>query len=357
MLITNYTKIKKNPYLKDINYIIQIKLKNDTISKKIKINNNRRIYIIEKLDFAFIEILPKIDKLYDFLEIDENIYQESNYKILKQQYINKSIYLIQYYVFSEKKFNNKLEIIYSMVNKINDKNLEYNSKTKISFQCSPILSLDSLKVIGINRKNIIYNKPEGRMINFKNENIINYFNSINIIYEIKKKENSIKIFGDNFVKTNRNKLKILLSNEKEIDICENINLKENGISISLSNCIEITLIGIMNITDMSFMFYECESLLSLPDISKWDTININDMSFLFCGCSNLKSISDISKWNTKNVTDMNHMFFGCSELKSLPDISKWDISNVSDFYGMFSFCNENLNIPLKFKKNYKCLLV
>ena len=41
------------------------------------------------------------------------------------------------------------------------------------------------------------------------------------------------------------------------------------------------------------------------DISKWNTINVTDMSYMFYEYSSLKSLSDISKWNTNNVSDMS----------------------------------------------------
>jgi len=59
------------------------------------------------------------------------------------------------------------------------------------------------------------------------------------------------------------------------------------------------------------MFYECRSLSSLPDISKWNTNKVKDMKFLFYGCSSLSSLPDISKWNTNNVRDMRSMFSFC----------------------------------------------
>ena len=50
--------------------------------------------------------------------------------------------------------------------------------------------------------------------------------------------------------------------------------------------------------NISKMFYYCSSLISLPDISKWNTNNIIDMSGIFggdclCGCSSLLSLPDI----------------------------------------------------------------
>jgi len=38
---------------------------------------------------------------------------------------------------------------------------------------------------------------------------------------------------------------------------------------------------------MSYMFYDCSSLQSLPDISKWNTENVTDMSCMFDSCSSL----------------------------------------------------------------------
>ena len=52
-----------------------------------------------------------------------------------------------------------------------------------------------------------------------------------------------------------------------------------------NNELKIKLKGIDNINDMSYMLYECSSLSSLPDISKWNTDNVKDMRYMFYGCS------------------------------------------------------------------------
>ena len=46
---------------------------------------------------------------------------------------------------------------------------------------------------------------------------------------------------------------------------------------------------------MSRIFFQCSSLESLPDISKWDTRNVKNMSDMFCGCSSLEPLPDILK--------------------------------------------------------------
>ena len=59
---------------------------------------------------------------------------------------------------------------------------------------------------------------------------------------------------------------------------------------------------------MKYMFYECSSLLSLPDLSKWNTSEVQDMSYLFFGCNSLKSFPAVLNWNTSNVQNTSYIF-------------------------------------------------
>ena len=90
---------------------------------------------------------------------------------------------------------------------------------------------------------------------------------------------------------------------------------------------------------MSKLFYQCSSLISLPDISKWHVNNITNMGYLFYGCSSLISLPDISKWDVKNETNICDLFSGCSSLIFLPDISKWNVNNITNINGLFSECS------------------
>ena len=47
---------------------------------------------------------------------------------------------------------------------------------------------------------------------------------------------------------------------------------------------------------------------------------------------------------------MNNMFDNCISLLSIPDISNWNTNNVQDMNHMFDNCRVNLNIPNKFIK-------
>ena len=46
---------------------------------------------------------------------------------------------------------------------------------------------------------------------------------------------------------------------------------------------------------------------------------------------------------------MSYMFCDCKSLSSLPDISKWNSNNVKDISYMFKGCKKDFKIPLKFQ--------
>ena len=56
------------------------------------------------------------------------------------------------------------------------------------------------------------------------------------------------------------------------------------------------------------MFSGCESLLEIPDISKWNTANVEEMNDLFNSGENIEKLSDISKWNTTKVKEFRGLF-------------------------------------------------
>ena len=53
---------------------------------------------------------------------------------------------------------------------------------------------------------------------------------------------------------------------------------------------------------MSYLFYGCKSLLSLPDISKWDFNDFIEMRGIFNRCESLISLPNIS---TRNINNYN----------------------------------------------------
>ena len=59
---------------------------------------------------------------------------------------------------------------------------------------------------------------------------------------------------------------------------------------------------------MSDIFSDCISLISLPDISKWDTKNVKQIDGIFAFCSKLSFLPDISKWDTSKIENMKECF-------------------------------------------------
>ena len=90
-----------------------------------------------------------------------------------------------------------------------------------------------------------------------------------------------------------------------------------------------------NVTDMSNMFYRCTNLSSL-DIPNFNTAKVTDMSYMFYSCQKLTELN-LSNFNTANVTNMTCMFINCKELSSL-DISNFNTAKVKDMSSMFEYC-------------------
>ena len=59
---------------------------------------------------------------------------------------------------------------------------------------------------------------------------------------------------------------------------------------------------------MSWMFRDCTSIISLPDISKWNISNVINTIGMFNNFDSLISFIDISKWNFSNNKNITMMF-------------------------------------------------
>ena len=185
-----------------------------------------------------------------------------------------------------------------------------------------------------------------------------------------------KLLGEIFVKKNKTNCKMII-NGKEKEICSYlpnyheyldkgklilkliVNKNITDISYMFSGC--LSLISLPNIskinsnyiTNIRGMFFYCSSLIYIDDISRWETKNINDLIGIFQKCTNLISIPDISKWNTNYITDIGNIFNGCSSLTSLPDISNWNTENMINMWGIFDGCSSLTSLPDISKWNKK----
>ena len=358
VLITNNHSIGEEQLTNDKTIALYFNNKKDY--KYINLNNERKRYTNEILDLTIIE-LKKNDNINEYLELDDEI-------------IN---------AFKNNVNDNNYKLI---VKKLNTKNCDYisnkcieQSYNKNNSSIIPLLSPNNYKITGIYNFNANdYNKADSLIYSIyefdkiENNLLIKKFNEITFIHKIIKGETKIKIFSHIFVENNKDKCKIYI-NGKEQEICEYYEIKKNKVR---KETLVIKLKEIKKITDMSCMFCDigefCKSLVSLPNISKldtlsvtnlsamfggcsslefipkisnWNTINVIDISHMFACCLSLTTISDISKWDTRNVVNMNNLFGGCLSLEFLPDISKWDTSNVKNMNFLFCRCEKLLLIP------------
>ena len=189
-----------------------------------------------------------------------------------------------------------------------------------------------------------------------------------------------------------------LCNEEEIIKCE---IEIDNIKIPFSYSHKFNTIGKHIIkysfkrylTNMSYMFYGCSSLISLNfscfktenvasmnnifsycqsltdvnlsnfnskiliniknlfhmpvsnlNLSNFNAEKVTDMSKMFKDCPSLSNLN-LSNFNTKNVTNMSEMFYGCSSLSSL-NLSNFNTKNVTNMNKMFCGCSSLLNLNL-----------
>ena len=259
----------------------------------------------------------------------------------KKKELKDKIYLI----------NNDIKVLINILNsvmnniniyyKINEDIIDnYNNNENLNYETIYYLNQFKADDSILNELNKII---ECNNIKDKFNNIFNIYtkmniDELNIIYKVTNKE--VKLFNESFIKKNKNNCKLII-NEKEQELKEKYNF---GLFSSKKDTLKIKLKGITNIINAADMFDNCKSLLSLPDIDKWDTSNITNMAWMFSNCS-LLSLPNISKWNISNVVNTNHMFYGCSLLESLPDISEWDTSNVKDMSHLFRNCKKLSSLP------------
>ena len=102
------------------------------------------------------------------------------------------------------------------------------------------------------------NNKKEELINEDSEEIIIQYKIDDIEYS-----KDIMIFGDNFVKNNKDKCKIII-NENEFELASLININKNQLN---NNILEFKLKGIKQITNMEDIFSSC-ILLSMLDNSK-----------------------------------------------------------------------------------------
>ena len=195
---------------------------------------------------------------------------------------------------------------------------------------------------GYNLNKVLYisNEIEGKNVEIELNYKINK-NGENDQNEGEGEENTIKVFGPEFVKSNMDLCQIIHNNQKS-ELIDKVYLFDED---KEKDIYTIKLRGVNNLRNFVLMFNNCTNLVSVKGLSKLDTSKITRMGCMFSGCHSLESLDDISNWNTSNVTSMGNLFNDCRSLKSLPDISKWDVSSCTELSSIFSGCTNLTSLP------------
>ena len=242
----------------------------------------------------------------------------------------------------------KLKVLDCSNNKINDIN-SLNDIINKNKQLEKInLNKNQISNVDILKKNLpLYikeiNLDDNNLLDKDLEDIKKLFikDKDFIIYKTKEGAQNFRLFGEKFVDNNKENCRIKI-NDKESDLKKSYDFTE--FDIKSGEIIKVNLIVINKIVDFSYMFYNCEELMSL-DNNSLKTDNAKNMSFMFYKCISLINLDGLSEWKTDNVTNMNSMFEGCSLLENLEGIFKWKTNNINSITSMFDGCSSlnNLN--------------
>ena len=176
--------------------------------------------------------------------------------------------------------------------------------------------------------------------NEKEENINLKKNEINLIYKGNYKEE--RIFGEDFVERNKNNIKLNI-NGTDTKLVKSYKLKFGNNNIKLL---------IMNkLTDLSRMFYKCDTLYNIEELKYLDISGVNGfggMGGMFEDCKSLSNVKGLENWDVSNIKSFHSFFRGCSKLSDISALKNWNVSKVETFFLMFEGCYNLSDLsPLK----------
>ena len=152
-----------------------------------------------------------------------------------------------------------------------------------------------------------------------------------IIYLNQKPQ--ISLFGSNFALRYKNLTYAFEGKKYSIlpYFISTIGLEEKKIEIEIDWKWKELLTPEFSLTvDLSSIFENCNSLECMS--IDFELLNIINMSKMFSGCTSLKVLPDLSTLDVGRVSTMEEMFYDCQLLISLPNISKWKTDKLNIIY-------------------------
>ena len=316
--------------LNSLNAIKFLKLSINNKNINIDLKSDRYKYTDANLDITIIEILES-DNIHDFIEIHNFLNSENNI------------------------YNNILSVCFNENKKINiiDNGIILSKNYNNNYICSSVsikegiaILKNDLKLMGLIKDNNNSNEIEIIPIN----KIVNNINFIKCTYLIDKIDlgKATQIINnkgeENYINTEiEEKMKVIINGEiqpvinreKESDYLTYIFVNDGKYTFYF--------ISDSDLTNMSYMFYNCSSLTNI-DLSSFNTNQVINMSYMFYLCSSF-AILDLSKINTNKVINMSRMFSYCKSLKNI-NLLSFNTKQVTDISYMFEACSSLSEINL-----------
>ena len=242
--------------------------------------------------------------------------------------------------------NNDLNLNHgkSILNKINDEINEFSKIIKIE----NILNND----FRLLNEDILIQKEKEEEKEKENDDL----NKIKIRYYAKTNE-YYSLFGKEFVGNNLDNIELIINGKKN-SLSDKFELKkgENIIELiiknkltnlsymffkcdSLKNIDGLKNFDVSEAKDFSHMFQSCSSLSDIISLENWDVSSGTNFQSMFCGCASLKDIKPLQKWNISKATNLSCIFDGCSSLSDISSLQNWNVSNSKNFEFMFYKCS------------------
>ena len=314
-------QIKYN--LKNLPNSYQLFFKINDNSEKIISNNNdykkvKDIIYIKKSSINKINDYKRNKSLNNKLNLKNNYEEEKNQMILND---------FKYY--NNQNFNILLKNILNKINEIHSViKSRFNNKISLDIDNIPIKEIPTiifeelekiLKFINANFKEIYNNKPINKNKNKDNINLI-YYTSYPSVQNI---------FGEKFVENNYDNIELIINGTKT-NLVKEYKLEKG------ENIIELLIKS--KLTNIDYMFYECNSLKSIHNLKYLDTKDIKSFSYIFYKCSSLTDIKSLESLSVDKINNFQGMFWGCSSLSDISSIQNWIVSNADNFSYMFCEC-------------------
>ena len=269
----------------------------------------------------------KVLRNYDEMRTkDALIYNQLGKTSNSNDYLYKSMSLFKYIL-------NKLNAIHPKITP--QKNYNLNNLIEVLKYNISNPSIEEISKVIAQELDIIEKYITNVSKGFKKEEI-KYKNEINIKY-MTDGEGVQKIFRETFVKNNINNISLIINGKKSPLIAQYYLKKgENNVTICIKN----------TLTNLSEMFYFCETLYNIDELKYLNTKYVTDFSRMF-GYTKISNIQALENLDTSKSETFHSMFYRCESLTNIKSLKNWNVSKCKDFGEMFYYCKISDISPLQ----------